>query len=90
MQHRRYFVETEGNETERVRKKWNEMEQSSYLIETERKEKNDTNHSPNLFHSVSFSSVSFRFGIKNSWPPPLVPSGFFQRLREAWAQNVQN
>ena len=72
MEHRRYFVETEGNETERVRKKWNEMEQSSHLIETERKEKNDTNHSPNLFHSVSFSSVSFRFGIKNCWPPPRI------------------
>ena len=71
MQHRRYFVETEGNETERVRKKRNEMEQSSYLLETERNGKNDTNHSPNLFHSVSFRSVSFRFGIKNSWPPLL-------------------
>ena len=61
MQHRRYFVETEGNETERVRKKWNEMEQSSYLIETERKETMTLTTLRIyfiLFRSVLFRSVS--------------------------------
>ena len=68
MQRRRYCVETEGNETERVRKKRNEMEQSSYLIERYDTKKNDNNHTPIFFHSVSFHSVSFRFGMKNCWP----------------------
>ena len=44
------------------------MEQSSYLIERYDTKKNDNNHTPIFFHSVSFHSVSFRFGMKNCWP----------------------